>query len=302
MFSFCATVSMGIFTAWDCIEIEVSHDAEIAPARRFLRADLSIECGNGDVWMAAPEYERIERLSSIMLVIWPICVPLLCFLFLIPINKDLRQRRNTRWVQATAFLHKEYEPQFFFWEPIYIVLRLVLVGAVQMIKHEWMRLQAGLSITLLYTIALLYLKPYKRDDTDILAIGSQICLLGVFLGSFNVKLYDDLAAMNAGDIFSNITSDTATEITGFNSKRQAEIAMLIFNFTSVCVFFIMTIYSVMTNKASGTLRLATTSAAPDLQLHDGNKFHVFLSHSWSSGQDQVATIKRQLQCAPRYRV
>ena len=34
---------------------------------------------------------------------------------------------------------------------------------------------------------------------------------------------------------------------------------------------------------------------PELTFHTGARFHVFLSHVWSSGQDQVAVLKRQLQ-------
>jgi len=38
---------------------------------------------------------------------------------------------------------------------------------------------------------------------------------------------------------------------------------------------------------------------PELSKSDTTKYHLFLSHIWRSGQDQVAVIKRQLQlCLP----
>ena len=43
-----------------------------------------------------------------------------------------------------------------------------------------------------------------------------------------------------------------------------------------------------------TIRLLSTKAAPALPLAKGHKWHLFLSHIWSTGQDQCATIKRQL--------
>ena len=44
-----------------------------------------------------------------------------------------------------------------------------------------------------------------------------------------------------------------------------------------------------------TIRLQRTKAPPDLPLADGHMWHMFLSHIWSTGQDQCATIKRQLR-------
>ena len=34
---------------------------------------------------------------------------------------------------------------------------------------------------------------------------------------------------------------------------------------------------------------------PELKLKDNQRYHLFLSHVWSSGQDQMATLKRELQ-------
>ena len=34
---------------------------------------------------------------------------------------------------------------------------------------------------------------------------------------------------------------------------------------------------------------------PELKLEASHRYHLFLSHVWSSGQDQMATVKRELQ-------
>ena len=44
-----------------------------------------------------------------------------------------------------------------------------------------------------------------------------------------------------------------------------------------------------------TIRLQSTKAPPDLPLAKGHRWHMFLSHIWGTGQDQCATIKRQLR-------
>ena len=42
------------------------------------------------------------------------------------------------------------------------------------------------------------------------------------------------------------------------------------------------------------IRLKATKAPPELKLRPEHRWHMFLSHIWGSGQDQCATIKRQL--------
>ena len=43
-----------------------------------------------------------------------------------------------------------------------------------------------------------------------------------------------------------------------------------------------------------TFKLVSTGNRPELALSKGHKWHLFLSHIWGTGQDQCATIKRQL--------
>ena len=43
------------------------------------------------------------------------------------------------------------------------------------------------------------------------------------------------------------------------------------------------------------IRTVATKQMPDLPLQEGHRWHLFLSHIWGTGQDQCATIKRQLK-------
>ena len=43
-----------------------------------------------------------------------------------------------------------------------------------------------------------------------------------------------------------------------------------------------------------TFKLISTGNRPELELAEGHKWHLFLSHTWGTGQDQCATIKRHL--------
>ena len=56
----------------------------------------------------------------------------------------------------------------------------------------------------------------------------------------------------------------------------------------------ITVALIQQEGAQPTIRLVATGMAPNLDLKQGQKWHLFLSHTWASAQDQCAVIKRQL--------
>jgi len=61
------------------------------------------------------------------------------------------------------------------------------------------------------------------------------------------------------------------------------------------VLLIAVIVAIRHDAVVPTLRLRGTGVPPELTLGPSELYHLFLSHTWQTGQDQVATIKRQLQ-------
>ena len=57
----------------------------------------------------------------------------------------------------------------------------------------------------------------------------------------------------------------------------------------------LTVRSMVLRGKDELLRLKATKARPQVSIARGLKYHLFLSHIWGTGQDQVAVIKRQLQ-------
>ena len=54
-------------------------------------------------------------------------------------------------------------------------------------------------------------------------------------------------------------------------------------------------YAMAQQRGVQTIQLRHSHTPPELTLAHGQRFHLFLSHTWNTGQDAVATIKRQLQ-------
>lgn len=131
-FILCPTVSKGIFDTWDCTEYEL--DSATGEMRTFLNSDLQIVCSGNE---EPEEYDTIKIIAYIFVLLWPIGMPVIFLLVLWPNRKALRQRRSTRMVQATSFLHKEYDPSFFWWEVVSLAQRLILTGWVLLIPVEY---------------------------------------------------------------------------------------------------------------------------------------------------------------------
>ena len=282
------TVSKGIFDTWDCSEYEL--DSATGEVRTFLNADLQIICTGND---HPEEYDEIRYIAYFFLALWPIGMPIIYMIVLFPIRALLRQRKSTRWVRATDFLHKDYKPAFFWWEIITLSQRLVLSGFVLLIPIEadsW-RIFLGVLWTIGYLSLIQYVQPYKNNGLNQLAVATQFSLVCVFLGGAFIKLF-------SGDGVDSTTCDDAEDASETNEDNIFIIVviMAVFNFAVLLLYgFLAAKQFSSASSVLPSIRLVANGRVPELKLEKRHRYHLFLSHVWSSGQDQMATLKRELQ-------
>ena len=281
----CTSVSAGIFAAWKCDSYLLDSTSQIK--RSFLREDLSVVCAEAGVTTSA--HAQLTGLAAVFVVIWPLGLPLCDLLLLVPCRKSIQQRRTTPWVLATEYLHKEYLLAYYWWDFVPLLLRLTLNGFVVLIPEqlEMWRILIGTMVALFYLIILELVRPYKRRDVNFIAIATQVSLVCCFLGATFLKFYNRLA--------DDYSIEEAEQITGFSSGRRIVIAMLVFNLNVVALIGGLTVYQLGMEDLLPTIRRIDNGRAPELRIAQGLKYHLFLSHVWSSGQDQMAIVKRQLQ-------
>ena len=284
-FSLCASVSASIFAAWSCEEYV--DDSAAGTVRAYLREDPSIRCSIGS--FKDDTHTKITTAAILLVLIWPVAMPLVYLGLLLPCRKKIMQQKSTAAVRAIAFLHREYEPWAFWWEPIFLLQRMCIVGYFQVIPEEYafIRVLSGLLLSIVYAMSICSLKPYKRFDVDVLAITSQFALVCVFVGATVLRLFDDLEAA--------VDTETAVELTGFSSTVQVVAVMLIFNLSTFAVALAGIAIQGATQAELPVIRGIADNQLPELSIGNEMRYHLFLSHIWSSGQDQVAIIKRQLQ-------
>ena len=286
-FVLCPTVSKGIFDTWDCTKYEL--DGATGDVRTFLNADLQIVCGGNDY---PEEYDAITTIAYCFLMLWPIGMPLIFFFVLYPNREALRQRRSTRMVQATAVLHKEYNPMYYWWEIVPLTQRLVLTGWVLLIpiENEIWRIFMGLLTAVGYLALIQFVQPYKTKGFNTLSIAVQFSLVCVFIGGAFIKLHQASSSIDSatcdGVPAPDTNDDSVLTIVGI---------MVAFNFSVLFMFVTLAAYQFSSSSVLPSIRLVATGFVPELQLDASHRYHLFLSHVWSSGQDQMSTLKRELQ-------
>jgi hypothetical protein len=266
------SISALFFQTFNCREIDQS---------RFLTPDLSINCDSS-------EHARAEGVARLMIGAFSIGLPAIYQALLYPHRHQLASSLSHEGTGGSGsfrmfkFLYDDYKPQYYWWEALEIVRKLLLTGVlVQFQKGSLIQTVMAIVIIVLHMLLLAHFKPYKRPRDGAVSLFVYAMLLAVFFGAL---LLSAQAALPEEHVLRRGISTTTVAV------------VLIFSVLSV--FFVAVVIAV------DEVRVAATS--PVLQ-HAGSKrpvvfehyrdearFHLFLSHVWSSGQDQVLAIKKEL--------
>uniref|UniRef100_A0A7S0L0T4 TIR domain-containing protein n=1 Tax=Coccolithus braarudii TaxID=221442 RepID=A0A7S0L0T4_9EUKA len=213
-------------------------------------------------------------------------------------RKQIQQRRMTHLVRATSFLHGEYEPFVFWWELAQLIERLLLGGFMLVLFPEerfaMFRIITALLVAVLFLVVLMFSRPYKNRQLALFSIMTQFSTFCCLLGGLCIKLFVDLEDF----LYACPEQDgtlIAVRVTGFDNTLQIILSIILFTVIVLVIFVIGTFVQVAGERSVKRIRLVSTRDYPELSISKKHKWHLFLSHIWSSGQDQVATIKRQLQ-------
>ena len=229
-----------------------------------LREDPSVVC-NSD------EHRKVEQAALVFVFIWPVGMPLM-FLALL-----LLSRRWPLLASGTAVLHQEYKEEFFWWEPIFMLQRLVICGFLQFIPAKNMRLSAAVVLTNVYLVALFIAMPFKQTALNILAtISTQFMLSVVFFGALLLQMWGILHAMGGDEL--------AGQSLGFSTEYDMVNFILVINFSVVGFFLLLEVFQIYqasraaARKARAELEAAAArgrmSNPPTCrwELREGNKF------------------------------
>lgn len=142
-----------IFKTFLCEPFEYDRNL----TKRFLHDDKNIDCDS-------EEYSSTWTTALVLIVVWPVGVPVLYVVLLWASSDAFFSETQTPLSRATAFLWGDYEAGAFYWEPLEMIRKLTLTGAVLLIgeESEQARVLVALLVSIAFLTLLVAMKPLRR--------------------------------------------------------------------------------------------------------------------------------------------
>lgn len=294
---FCVTVSASIFRALHCVRFV--YDSEKGQYREFISESLDIECPTSG-HPASKGFYQLRAVAVFLVGVWPVGCLLGLALLLWAVRKQVLSRRPSKLSHAARVLTRDYKPAFFWWDFVELVRKLFLTGFVLIVPESaaFLRLVLALLFSVLFLIGQTMLAPFKDRDQQVFSLGLQSVVIVLFLGSTYMYAYEqfDVAIANGGAAvaWQEGRLSPLADVFVFQSLDDLALICLVGMCVLAGALVLLAIHAAFVEGNAEVLKLKRTRAPPVITIRQEHQYHLFLSHVWSTGQDQVAVIKRQL--------
>ena len=246
----------------------------------FLRTDRNVVCehnGIGGIYQAPPSVIAAARAT---IIIWVGGVAFLYGSLLFVARGSLTRRQHpTPLSRAVSFLAEGYEVRVYWWELVELGRKLVLVGFLALVSPGSLIQQFIAVVVALCLFAIeLFVRPFDTLVKTFLSLTSGFALVLTLVGTLGLQL-----------VQRDVSNSLLT--TGLMLVVLIVAALVVV----VAAAFVLAAQLIIASRRP-TIRLVATGQEPTLApVPDGCTHWTFASHVWSSGQDQVHTLVRQLQ-------
>ncbi|EOD10874.1 hypothetical protein EMIHUDRAFT_215127 [Emiliania huxleyi CCMP1516] len=281
------SVSRSIFSARLCESF--GYDDATGQRISYLLANPSLTCDAGPAW--DDETSGLAPYFWAFFALWPVLVPLGFLALLLRVRKPVAAQRATPLSRATSFLWRDYSAGFLFWEVLDLVRKIFLTSMVLFIDQEYgsrklLRTVVAGIVSAMFLTLLALARPYRRSDDLCLACIANLLLTCCFASGVVIQLCDSTAY-----------EDMCYDLVGYKTSRGATTFVVVLTAVMLAVSLAVILVSAVSASRAKTMRLVSSKREPmrdGITLADGQEWHLFLSHVWSTGQDAVAVIKNEL--------
>jgi hypothetical protein len=294
---FCVSVSSSIFGALHCRRFVQDSDAQ--EYREFVIESLDIECPTGS-HAASGAFGRLRGLAIALILVWPVGCLVSLAVLLWAIRKQVVARRPSKLSHAARVLTRDYRPDYFWWDWAELLRRLTLTGFVLAVPERvaFLRLATALLFSVLFLVAQTTLRPFKDNHLQAFSSGLQTVTIVLLVGATFMYAYQQFEVVLAnGGAAVGWQDDRLSPLASvFVFQTIEDLAALCLAVMSLLMLALILLFVRLALTVSNLdlLKLSRTRAPPMLSIRQEHRHHLFLSHVWSTGQDQVAVIKRQL--------
>ena len=166
--------------------------------------------------------------------------------------------------------------------------KLFLVGfCVLIMPGSIMQLMIAFVFALVFMLCTAVASPFRSDVDDHVATAFGFALVAVLFFALVIKV--------------NVLTEAVDDFLVGQLRKNFEFNIVVVSIgltiavaTALVVTALMALQQFMHAAQTPVIKLRSTLGLPALTIKQGITWHLFLSHIWSTGQDQCATIKRQL--------
>ena len=283
IFLFCPSISAVVFDAFHCESFSTNTDA--GEERYFLYNYRDIECYSSD-----QSYYANLNLALVFILLWPVGSLIFWAVLLRRARHALTEHKPTSFSRALSFMYRDYRSDLYYWEWLELFRKLFLTSFVLLIPESaaFIRLVVAVLFSLFFILAQIVMRPHRHTATGAISLACQVVILVTYLGATYMKLFDEFSLLY--DEPSAIQA-----ILTFSSVDQIAIMCLGVIALLVVLLAGLAWREIRADSLLRVICLKRDHTVPTLSLGKGLKFHIFLSHTWATGQDQVAVMKRSLQ-------
>ena len=271
-------ISADICKAWSCKKFETSSESGEYISR--LRSDMLIDCGSG-------AHAQIKTLALGLLGMWPITVMVAFGALLAAAHNSIRHRRPTRFSSSLAFLHRDFHPEWYFWELINLLERLVLLGLVLIFVPDniaFIRLLVGWLVSVIGLIAHVFASPYRTPACNLLAVAVHLAQCCLFVGAMLLKIHVEFAPFLVE--FAAGHASARFLVMGFASSSELSIVVYATTFGLIGVTLAaILVHAVLEKQQTGLLEEYIYPHSKAKQIASltpvSERWHLFLSQLWS---------------------
>ena len=263
----------------------------------WLKADVAVECGTA-------EHDKAKALAWVAIILYPIGLLALNGALLFAARGAIVMNRPTPLSRAIAFLYREYLPHIFWWELVEMLRRFVLVGLMVLAQQLGiMQLILGTLLSAAFLMFQVQASPYAAMADDFLATAASFGVVVVFLCSYAFKNHE-LVSLD------DFSSKMSIEQEEYYVVNQSMLSLFMFAGVLGALILSFVLFLIQIAVEIRRLRLEAHEVvarrlcykadheqvyAPKLPHSSTAKFyHIFLSHVWGTGQDQMRVIKARL--------
>ena len=294
------------FDAFSCVTFDDDSS--------WLMTDVSVRCGSS-------AHHRVTAIAVFGIAVYSIGLWVVNAMLLRSVRRAVVSGKPTPLSKATSFLHQDYDRKLYAWELMETARRFLLVGLFGVrpyARGTMMQLMLATILTFTYVVIQLVAMPYQAFSDNFLALACSVFLSFFLLGA---NYYKYAALTSTSEVALAIGTEQVDDFKLDVPALTVVLLSCLLGSLVACALILIIQFIAEARRrrrearAAQARRLCVVASGEEVILgapvipasapytfeptyNMGNvsgRFHIFLSHVWGTGQDQMRIVKQRLR-------